>query len=221
MPAWLTRAWPLKLVALAVAFALWLFVVGSERRQVSTTAPVEYVGVPADVVLVDLPPRVDLQLEATRWAARRVTAESVRVRIDVAALREGETLVPISPAEVETPPGVRVSRITPPWVRVTLAGAIERALPVEPRIRGTPAPGHVVARVTVEPSSVVVKGPRTTIEKRERVETAPVDVTGSRGSVTRSVALLLPEFVATTRAHTVQVTVEIQPEGRMQRRGEL
>jgi YbbR domain-containing protein len=214
--------WPLRLLALLIAFVLWLFVVGSERRQVSTTADIEYVGLRPDVVLLgDLPDRLDLQLETTRWAGRRVTREPLRVRVDVATLQEGETMVPISPADVEAPPGIRVTRIAPPWVRVTLARALERPLPVVPTVRGAPARGHVVQRVTVDPPTVTVRGPRTTIERRDRVETAPVDVSGSRRNVTQTVALLLPEFVTpTTRAHTVQVTVEIQPEARMQSRGE-
>jgi YbbR domain-containing protein len=215
MPGRLLHHWHLKLLALAIAFALWLFVVGSERRQMAASAPVEYVGVRPDVVLVGDPAsRIDLQLEATRWAARRVTTDALRVRINVAALHEGETLVPIAPADVEAPSGVRVARITPPWVRVTLARALERSLTVSPQVRGRPAPGFVVARVTADPSSVAVRGPRTTIEKRERVETAPVDVAGSRASVSHAVGLLLPDFVSPTRGHTVQVTVEIQPEGR-------
>lgn len=215
MPGWLLHNWHLKVLAVSVALALWLFVVGSERRQMTASAPVEYVGMRSDVVLVGDPlSRVDLQLETTRWAARRVTVEPLRVRVSVAALAEGESLVPIAPTDVDAPLGVRVTRITPPWVRVTLARALERSLPVAPQVRGRPAPGFVVARVTAEPSTVVVRGPRTTIETRERVDTAPVDVAGSRESVTHAVGLLLPEFVASTRNHTVQVTVEIKPGGR-------
>jgi YbbR domain-containing protein len=115
---------------------------------------------------------------------------------------------------------VRVTVVTPPWVRVSLSAALERSLPVLPGVRGRPAPGFAVAGVTSDPSTVALKGPRTTIEKLDRVETAPVDVSGSRASVTQSVGLLMPPFVVSSvRGHSVQVTVEIQPEERMQGRG--
>ena len=220
MIGWVRQHWPLKLLALGTAIGLWLFVVGSERRQMATTAPVEYVGLAGDVVLVGEPrERVDVQLEVTRWAAPRVTPGALRVVVNLASLPEGETVVPLSVADVEVPQGVRVTRIMPPWLRVTLSRAVEQTLPVVPRIRGVPAAGYVVRRVGVEPSVVQVKGPRTTIERRERVETVPVDVSGSRASVTQTVGLLLPEFVVATRSQTVQVTVDIQPEERMQSRG--
>jgi hypothetical protein len=220
IPAWVTGNWALKVLAIAIAFALWVSVVGSERRQMTTTAPVEYVGLANDLVLVGDPrERMDVQLEVTRWAAPRVTSGEVRVRVTLASLPEGETIVPVTPADVEAPPGVRVTRITPSWVRVSLTRALEQALPVVPRIRGVPASGFAVSRVAAEPSSVQVKGPRTTIEQRDGVETVPVDVSGIRASLTQTVGLLLPEFVTATRTQAVQVTVEIQPEERMQSRG--
>jgi hypothetical protein len=47
------------------------------------------------------------------------------------------------------------------------------------------------------------------------VDTAPVDVTGSRQSITQNVGLLLPDSVYATTQRTVQVTVEIRPEDSM------
>ena len=42
---------------------------------------------------------------------------------------------------------------------------------------------------------VHVRGPRSTIERRDAVEAAPVDVTGQQATLSRTVGLLLPEFV--------------------------
>jgi YbbR domain-containing protein len=220
MPGWLRHNWHLKVLALVIAVGLWLFVVGSERRQMSMAAPVAYVGLPAEAVLASDPnDRVDLQLEVSRWAMHRVTPDALRVRVNLAQLGEGESTVPLSPADVETPPGVRVTRVTPPWARVTLLRASEQALPVVPRVRGTPAPGFAVRRVVAEPSSVLVRGPRSTIEERDRVETVPVDVSGLRATLTKSVKLLLPDLVQSPRNDAVEVTVEISPEERTQDRG--
>jgi hypothetical protein len=47
------------------------------------------------------------------------------------------------------------------------------------------------------------------------VETTPVDVSGLRHSVTRSVGLLLPDSVYPTSQRTVQVSVEIRAEEAM------
>ena len=47
------------------------------------------------------------------------------------------------------------------------------------------------------------------------MDTAPVDVSGIRQSITQSVGLLLPDSVYATTQRTVQVTVEIRPEDSM------
>jgi YbbR domain-containing protein len=216
MPRWLVHNWNLKLLAMLVAAVVWFFVVSADRSQIGFAAPVEYVGLEGSRVLLGTPREtVDVQLEAARWAAARLTAATVRVRIDVSKLDEGEHVVPVSTEQVDAPPGVQVLRVWPSMVRVVLASAAVKAVRVVPQIRGTPAADHTLGRVAVEPQIVEVKGPRTTIEERTTVETVPVDVTGIRQSITQNVGLLLPDSVYPTTQRTVQVTVEIRPEDSM------
>src|SRR5205814_1512633 len=100
---------------LSVAAGLWLFVAVGERSQLALAAPVEYVGLPDDAVLLPDPrDRVELQVEVGRWAVSRLTSEALRVRVNVAHLPEGESQLTLAPSDVQTPPGVRVTRITPP-----------------------------------------------------------------------------------------------------------
>jgi YbbR domain-containing protein len=196
-----------------VAIVVWFLVVSGDRSHVSFAAPVEYVGVGDGLVLVGSPPYpVDLQLDAPRWAAAQLSPTSVRVRVNLAALGEGEHAVPLGADRVQVPAGVRITRITPSWLRVTLARTTTRTVRVVPQIRGTPAPRHVLYGVQVEPPNVEVRGPRTTIEMRDTVETVPVDVSGSRERVSQGVALLLPDGVYPTSQRTVQVTIDIRRE---------
>ena len=87
---------------------------------------------------------------------------------------------------------------------------LTRALRVVAKLRGSPPADVQVGRVVVEPSMVQVKGPRTTIEEHATVETAPVDVTDLRQSITRTVGLQLPDSVYPTTQRTVQVTIEVR-----------
>src|SRR5438552_584715 len=137
-------------------------------------------------------------------------AKTVGVRVDLSRAREGDNTLQLSADDVQAPAGINVVRVSPNWVRVAVATAATRALRVVPQLRGSPPPDVQLGRVVVEPPTVQVKGPRTTIEERATVETAPVDVTGLRQSVTRTVGLLLPDSVYPTTQRTVQVTVEIR-----------
>ena len=208
----LVEYWQLKLLALFLAIALWFFVGSAERTEIALALPIEYVGLEGPLTL-DGPRRdmVDVQLQATRWAAERVSPATGRVRVDVSGLREGDNVVHIVPDAIQTPAGVRVTRVAPAWTTVHATRAAMRTVQVVPQVLGRPAADHVVGPVVVEPTTVQIKGPRTTIEARTAVETLPVDVSGLRGPVTQTVGLALPDSVYPVDRRTVSVTVEIRP----------
>ncbi|HEX9819593.1 MAG TPA: CdaR family protein, partial [Methylomirabilota bacterium] len=209
--------WELKLLSVILAVALWLFVASAQRSEIALAVPVEYVGLEGPMTL-DGPQRetVDVLVRATRWAAERVSPTSVRVRIDVAGLEEGDNLVQLMPDSVQVPPGVRVTRVAPAWATVRAVRAATKRVAVVPHVQGSPAPGHVLRRVVAEPASVEIKGPRTTIEWRSAVDALPVDVSGQRQAVTRTVGLALPDSVYAVDRRTVEITVDIRPEEAMQ-----
>jgi YbbR domain-containing protein len=211
MLAALAHNWQLKLLAAVLAVVVWFFVVSANRSRLGFAAPVEYVGLEAGMVLIGAPREtVDVQVEAARWAAARLAPTDLRVRVNLSRAREGDNTLPLSAEDVQAPAGVNVVRVAPTSVRVSVAAAATRALRVVPQLRGSPPADVRLGRVVVEPATVQVKGPRTTIEERATVETAPVDVTDLRQSVTRTVGLQLPDSVYPTSQRTVQVTVEIR-----------
>jgi YbbR domain-containing protein len=215
----IVRDWQLKLLALLLAVGLWLFVGTAQRREIILAVPVEYVGLEGPFTL-DRPRQetVEVQVQASRWAAERVSPTSVRVRVDVAGLSEGDNLVHLLPESVEAPAGVRVTRVAPAWATVRVVRAETKTVPVVARVLGQPAPTYVMRRVVVQPATVEIRGPRTTIEERTAVDTLPVDVSGRREALTRTVGLALPESIYPVDRRTVEVTVDIRPEETMQER---
>jgi YbbR domain-containing protein len=213
----LSAHWELKLMAIVVACTLWFFVATSEQSQIALAAPVEYVGLPAELVVVDgQRETLDVELRAVRSVVARLGPETVRVRVDLTGLHHGESIVQLTPSDVQAPPGATVMRITPGRLQLTMAPAATGSVKVVPQIRGTPAEGFAIQRVQVDPSTVRIKGPRSTIELRGEVSTVPIDVSGSRRSVTQSVGLMLPASTYLTRERTVRVTVEIAEGGMSQ-----
>jgi len=220
MPRALTAQWELKLIAVLVACTLWFFVATSEQSQLALAAPVEYVGLPHELVVVGgQRETMDVEVRAVRSVVARLGPETVRVRLDLAGIEPGESFVQVTPTDVQVPPGTTVTRITPARLLLTVAPATTGEMKVVPRVHGTPAPGFSVQRVVVDPSSVRIRGPRSTIETRGEVPTLPIDVSGTRRSVTQSVGLMLPAATYLTREGPVRVTVEIAEDGMSQQQG--
>jgi YbbR domain-containing protein len=218
---WLVGDSPLKLLAVAIAATVWAVVVSGDRGLVSLAVPIEYVGLDRDLVLTDAPRETaNVEVAVARWAGSRFRPDVLRVRVDLSAVGEGDGFVALSAGDVQAPVGVRVRRVAPARLRVHLVRVSEATLRIVPVVRGRPAPGHRVAAVRVDPIAVQVKGPRSTIEARDTVQTAPVDVAGRRSSVTRSVGLALPDAVSPVNDGKVQVTVDIQVAGAAALHGE-
>jgi YbbR domain-containing protein len=208
---WIVADWPFKLLAVAIAAAVWAMVVTGDRGLVSVAVPIEYVGLDRALVLTDAPRETaDVEVAVARWALSRFRPDLLRVRIDLSGVGEGDGVVALSAGDVEAPLGVRVRRVGPARLRLHLVRVSEATLRIVPVLRGTPAPGHRVVAVRVDPIAVQVKGPRSTIGTRDTVQTAPVDVEGRRSSVTRSVGLALPDTVSPANDDKVQVTVDIR-----------
>ena len=120
--AWLVHHWELKLLALAFSAALWVFVMSSEKTNVTLPLPIELDGVPSGLTVTsERPDTVDVQLHGLRSALLRVAPDALRVRINLAGSRPGEVVVGLAPDQIVVPPGVSVIRITPSIVRVGLA----------------------------------------------------------------------------------------------------
>ncbi len=89
--------------------------------------------------------------------------------------------------------------------------ATTRTLPVLWSLHGSVANGYWVSEVTTDPAVVTLKGDQSVLAKVERVETAPIDLTGLNASKTFNIALVLPNGATLLRPTDVSVTVTIVP----------
>jgi YbbR domain-containing protein len=111
--------------------------------------------------------------------------------------------LPIDGLQVE--PGVVVVSVS------LLPAATTRTVPVLWSLRGSVASGYWISRVTTDPVVVTVSGDQQVLADLERVETAPIDVSGLTGSRTFTVALTLPDGASLLQRTSASVTVTVVP----------
>lgn len=126
----LVRHWELKVAALALSSALWVFVMTSEKAEVVLAAPIELDAIPPGLeVSGERPDSVDVQLHGLRAVLARVGPEHVRARVNLAGARPGEIVIRLVPDQITVPSGVTVVRVTPSRLRVTLESRRAEARP--------------------------------------------------------------------------------------------
>ncbi len=120
----LTRHWELKLLAVGFSFALWLFVMTSEKSDLILSAPLEFDGVPPGLALTgERPDSVDVQLHALRGSLSRLSPDQIRARVSLAGASSGEVALRVLPEQVAVPAGITVVRVNPSRIRVVLEAA--------------------------------------------------------------------------------------------------
>lgn len=169
------RHWPLKLLALVLAFVVWLSVTGDTSIVQDFNAPLDLRLPPERALSSDPPTAVVVRLRGPETAVRRIDPLRLVVRVALSEDPVGPREVPISAADViGVPRDVKVDFVSPERVAVVLDRRVERRLAVEPTFMGEPPEGYVYYDSGAEPAELVVVGPASEIEAVERLPTAPI-----------------------------------------------
>lgn len=115
----LARRLPLLAGSLALAVGFWFFVAVREKVEVGYLVPLVYEGFPSRLVIDGAPlESVYVRLRGPRQAVENIDPQQMRVRVDLAAARVGNNVVPLAAPMVVVPRGVLVVGISPPAVNL-------------------------------------------------------------------------------------------------------
>lgn len=209
----------LKLVSIAVAFALWFFVNAAERdSEGEYPIPVRLSNAPQSLMLVS--PRVDeveLRVSGPRTLLSRIEGADLAVDIDVSRVRPGMTTFRVRPDQLALPRGVTPIRITPSEITLEFARVDMKRVPVELAVGGRPAGDLLITESKVTPEQVEIRGPAHMVSAIDVVKTEPIDLSEAQpGRIRRSVELELPaEYVSASSpaVHVELLLVEPVAEG--------
>lgn len=206
----------LKAVAVVASVGLFVIVRGTEDAQIS---------VAVDVVALLPPPSTERMLVSEIPDEIRVTMRGSRSVLNTVR-REGLTPIQMDlrdasahfyyfdQEELELPAGATIVQIAPAAVPLTWVDRAERRLRIEPVLEGEVQPGHLLVGSLVDPSTVVVRGAASEVNRLGGIETEAVDIAGlGAGRHERRVPLTpLPDHVNYVDTVSAVVTVTIEEE---------
>lgn len=203
----------LKVLALAIASLLWFTMAGEHVVERIVRVPLEMQNRHEQLELVGNPPdQVEVRLRGSSGLLSRLQPGDIVAILDLEGARPGARLFHLRTDQVRAPFGVTVSQVIPQTVSLAFEIGQSRVVPIRPHVEGEPAPGYVVGRTIVTPSSVEVVGPSSDLHALRDATTEPVSIDGATKTVEESVtvgvedsALRLREPVSAT------VRVEILP----------
>lgn len=177
----------LKVLAGAVAVALWFYVSGGGKTETvrTMTVPLEYLNAPPQMTLKTAVKEVEIVLSG----APAIQGEGVACEVDLRGLGEGKYRVPVRSI---VPKEVKVLDLKPTHVDVELARLIDRLVPVEVTVEKGLPPDLFLDMVEIVPKNVSVKGSEKDLAKIDAVRISPtLDELKAGGEMTLPIEMVM------------------------------
>jgi YbbR-like protein len=203
------RNMALRLLSLAIALGLWLFVnAGQHGSQQTFVVPLLYRGLPPGFIITNQhPDNVRLQITGPRTLLSLIDSTRLAQRVDLSGVGIGQMQFRLDPDQFVVPRGTNVSSVTPSQLTLDVDRIVEKTVPVKLVTSGEVANGYETKSLAVIPPSVTIKGPSRELARIDAVATEPFSLDKATGDESGSVDLAaLPGSV---RLETEAVTAEV------------
>lgn len=204
--------WHAKVIALAASLFIFVFYRLSTQHEILVpllvTLPAGY------EISNERPETVSIIMRGSK-VPENLTKDNFKATIDLASFIKGGSVrgkVVVERLGDAAKLGVLEYEVQPAEVSFVLEPALEKYVPVNIRntVAGTLAHGYSIESVAVVPETVLIRGPKSRVEKIRDVTTETLDITGETGVVSGVVRLLSNDgFIRLVNATEAQVSVVI------------
>jgi hypothetical protein len=167
---------PYKILSVLIALALW-FIVRDERIETTVSVALDVVAPGDFVVSSEHVPDLTVSVQGTRSALSRLRGANLVHAVRPVATEPGPVVVRIRPEELELPPGVEATSVSPSSAQVRLESRATRRVPVKARLLVAEGTGYRVRKVTITPERVRVAGPTSVVAGLDEVWTEGIEIT--------------------------------------------
>jgi len=167
-----------KLLAVAVAIALWVGFSWDQSGLETLDATVRYLGVPAGMeVNPDETGPVTVTLKGGAGELARLRREGLSIEVDCGdAYGPGLRTYSITSSSLEAVTSAEFVKATPSQIRFSLEERLEREVDVVPEFSSRPQAGYIVEGYSVHPPALRVVGPADRVGMIETAGTDPIDL---------------------------------------------
>lgn len=177
-----------KLMALAMAVALWLYATGRHTGELMEDVPLIISTPPGFTMLNEATDTVTIKVRGPQSLIDNLSSmiknKKIQATHTIAPYEKdvgdqvGETVLLGKDDLPNLPEGIKLDSITPNKIEVTLGKLQKKYLKVRLKKEGEPAPGYKITSEFVYPSEVIVSGPSSAITMATEIDTTPINVNG-------------------------------------------
>ncbi|MDA8172209.1 MAG: CdaR family protein [Nitrospiraceae bacterium] len=201
----------LKGAALLMAVFLWFFVQFRGQTEMTVEVEPEFSKLPAALAVAEKRPNaIDVTLKGNELVLKRLKPGDIRIPLQLKDMETGRIFIPLAKSDVYTPPHISVVSVSPSGIWLYIEHKASVILPVEPDIKGRPAPGFTVYEVQTTPDRAEAEGPKETLSRLDSLKTEPIDISGASDSLDKDVDIKIPDDIDKVEPRQVGVKVVIR-----------
>ncbi len=195
-----------------------------EPTETDLLLPVDFSNVPDDMVLTNFhTDKIEIRIKGDPRKIEALNKETILYPADLYtdlefdpagdsdSIEPGHYLLPVDRTRIPLPPSITVLDISPSYLSVRLERKITKTFKVTVPYIGEPEKGHRAMVPACDPPTVALTGAESLINKIDRLQTKPVDLTGADEEFKKEVPLDLENpLLFSSDKNMFIVTVPIQ-----------
>lgn len=188
----------LKFASLFFAILLWFNITPISMRdtlEVNYVLPLELKNIPEEMMVIgNFEDRINVRLRGRQNVLRDIDPTQLSVSLDLSKVKAGGRFYTIDNSNINIPPGTNmdVIRIEPKKIKIDVVNSLKKDVKVQINIKGKPAPGYKLRRISINPPQVAVEGSEYEVRSLSVLKGPEIDITGRKNSFSREIKIDTP-----------------------------
>jgi YbbR domain-containing protein len=205
---------PLKILSVLIAVALWVVVFGSRTIEITKEVPFEVMMGEDQILTEPLPDKITFRLSGPKAFLRSITNRiEDPIRANIRDLKTGVFTHRVYSDSIKLPLGVKVQSINPNVIQIKVEELKRKMVAVRLVTTGEPMSGHKVVRSEVLPPQIRVKGPRNRVLSLTQLPSLPIDLTNLSATTIIPLAFDFKALGIEPDSTLPEVNLEVQARG--------
>jgi YbbR domain-containing protein len=205
---WVLNEIRLKTLAVVLAVLLWFSMTYMSEQKITYSVPIAFESLSKTMVVREADTRdVLITLNGPLSILKNLRSKDIKVTLDLSRARDGRQIFSIRKGDVLVPSGVKIENLQPDYVVVEIDKIMEKQLRTVVKLSDKWVGIYRV--LSWQPHYVSAEGPGELLEKKEPVETVPVDGDFTKQQEVLSVPLNVKPFLpAKVKPEAVRVILK-------------
>jgi YbbR domain-containing protein len=187
-------------------------VLGSRNVEVTKEIPLQVSHSPQMVLTGEIPDKVTFRLSGPKVFLRRVLDNREEpIQVNFEGTQPELLHHRFFSDNIRLPIGVKVLAVSPSSISARLERLVQRDLPVEWSLKGSPAPGLQILKAEVHPERIQVQGPESQVQRLSALSALPLEVSDWKESGTHPLRFDFAAYGLQPVGALPQLSVELSP----------